>query len=216
MDNKQQNAGGELLIYRDDAIGDIRVLLEGETVWLTQKLMADLFQVGVNTINHHVKSIYREGELAPGATIRKYRIVQTEGSRHVERLVDHYNLDMILAVGYRVRSARGVQFRQWATARLSEYLLKGFTLDDERLKGNTSLVDYFDELLARIREIRSSEARVYQRIRDIFSLAGDYLEGEQHTQRFFATMQNKSKRQRRYTCLVRDNFVMKWQAPVRV
>lgn len=186
------NPGGSLLIYRaDEGASPIRVLLEGETVWLTQKLLADLYQVGVNTINHHIKGIYEDNELAPEATIRRYRIVQTEGKRQVERLVDHYNLEMILAVGYRVRSARGTQFRQWATARLGEFLVKGFTLDDERLKGAAGPVDYFDELLARIREIRASEARVYQRIRDIFALAADYREGEAETQRFFATVQNK-------------------------
>ncbi|MBN1554549.1 MAG: virulence RhuM family protein [Phycisphaerae bacterium] len=183
---------GEIVLYQPLEGGDqIRVLLEGETVWLTQRLMAELYQVGVNTINHHVKSIYEDGELAPQATIRKYRIVQTEGVRIIERLVDHYNLDMIIAIGYRVRSSRGIQFRQWATARLHEFLVKGFTLDDERLKGGGGLVDYFDELLARIREIRASEARVYQRIREIFSLARDYRDGEQETQLFFATMQNK-------------------------
>lgn len=190
--NDQPQVPGEILIYQTGDDGkQIRVLLEGETTWLTQKLMADLYQVGVNTINHHIKSIYREGELAQQATIRQYRIVQTEGPRRVERLIDHFNLDMILAVGYRVRSPRGTQFRQWATARLSEYLVKGFTLDDERLKGNNGPVDYFDELLARIRDIRASEARVYQRIRDILALASDYQQDDQLTQRFFATVQNK-------------------------
>lgn len=184
--------GGEIIVYQaEDGDSRIRVLLQDETVWLTQRLMADLYQVGVNTINHHIKTIYEDGELSPEATIRKYRIVQTEGSRTIERLVDHYNLDMIIAVGYRVRSVRGVQFRQWATARLREYIVKGFTLDDERLKSGGGLVDYFDELLARIREIRASEARVYQRIREIFALASDYREGEKETQVFFATMQNK-------------------------
>ena len=168
-----------------------RVLLDGDTVWLTQKHLAELYQVGVNTINHHIKGIYGSDELFPEATIRKYRIVQTEGRRRVERLVDHYNLEMIIAVGYRVRSTRGTQFRQWATARLSEYLVKGFTLDDERLKGTSNTIDYFDELLARIRDIRASEARVYQRIRDTFALASDYREGERETRLFFATMQNK-------------------------
>jgi hypothetical protein len=191
-EQQHDNPGGSLLIYRaDESAAPIRVLLEGETAWLTQKLLADLYQVGVNTINHHIKGIYEDGELAPEATIRKYRIVQTEGRRRVERLVDHYNLEMIIAVGYRVRSTRGTQFRQWATARLSEYLVKGFALDDERLKGTASPVDYFDELLARIRDIRASEARVYQRIRDIFALASDYRDGERETQRFFATAQNK-------------------------
>ncbi len=183
---------GELLVYQGEGLDQpIRVLLEGETVWLTQRLMAELFQIGVNTVNHHIKEIYDDAELLPEATIRKYRIVQTEGTRQVNRLVDHYNLEMILAVGYRVRSRRGVQFRQWATARLKEYLVKGFTLDDERLKGESKAADYFDELLARIREIRASEARVYLMVRNIFALACDYEEGSEETQRFFATMQNK-------------------------
>ena len=181
-----------ILIYQPNSGGiRLEVRLQDETVWLTQRLISDLYQVGVNTINHHIKAVYGDGELSTGATIRKYRIVQFEGTRRIERLVDHYNLDMIIAVGYRVRSARGIQFRQWATARLREYIVKGFTLDDERLKGGSGLVDYFDELLARIREIRASEARVYQRIREIFALACDYQEGEEETQVFFATMQNK-------------------------
>jgi len=138
-----------------------------------------------------VKNIYAEGELERGATIRDFRIVQQEGSRQVQRDVEFYNLDLILSVGYRVNSPRGVQFRRWATERLREYLIKGFTLDDDRLKGRDRLADYFDELLARIREIRASEARVYQRIREIFALANDYVEGEAETQVFFATMQNK-------------------------
>lgn len=181
-----------ILIYQSDS-GDTRleVRLQDETVWLTQRLMSELYQIGVNTINHHIKAIYDDGELSPEATIRQYRIVQSEGSRKIARLVEHYNLDMILAVGYRVRSTRGVQFRQWATTRLREYVVKGFVLDDERLKGGSGIVDYFDELLARIREIRASEARVYQRIREIFALAVDYQEDEQETLAFFATMQNK-------------------------
>lgn len=191
-DRDKERPSGQIVLYQqgDDA-GAIRVLLEGDTAWLTQRLMADLYQTSVPNINQHISSIYSEGELQPEATIKKYLIVQTEGSRQVERLVDHYNLEMILAVGYRVRSTRGTQFRQWATARLSEYLVKGFTLDDQRLKGTAGVVDYFDELLQRIRDIRASEARVYQRIREIFSLACDYQEGEQETQYFFATMQNK-------------------------
>lgn len=192
MTDQGKRPSGQIVLYQQgDETGAIRVLLEGDTVWLTQRLMADLYQIGVNTVNHHIKSIYEDGELSEKATIRQYRIVQTEGTRQVERLVDHYNLEMIIAVGYRVRSTRGTQFRQWATARLSEYLVKGFTLDDQRLKGTSGVVDYFDELLQRIREIRASEARVYQRIREIFSLACDYQEGEQETQFFFATMQNK-------------------------
>jgi hypothetical protein len=164
----------KILIYQSDS-GETRleVRLQDETVWLTQKSISELFQ------------------LEPESTIRKFRIVQAEGTRQVRRLVDFYSLDMIIAVGYRVKSLVATKFRQWATARLREYIVKGFTLDDERLKGGSGLVDYFDELLARIREIRASEARVYQRIREIFALAVDYQEGEQETQVFFATMQNK-------------------------
>lgn len=191
-ESETPNPPGDILIYRaENKDNSIRVLLEGETVWLTQRLLADLYQIGVNTINHHIKGVLRDGELVTEATIRRYRIVQDEGGRPVERLVEHYNLDMILAVGYRVRSPRGTEFRQWASARLGEYLVKGFTLDDERLKGTHSAVDHFDELLARIREIRASEARVYQRIRDIFAMATDYREGESETRSFFATVQNK-------------------------
>ncbi len=188
----QSRPGGELLMYQTtDAATPIHVLLKGETVWLTQRLIAELYGTSIPNINQHITAIYEQGELRPEATIKKYLIVQLEGRRKVKRLVEHYNLDMILAVGYRVRSNRGIQFRQWATARLSEYLVKGFTLDDERLKGTASAVDYFDELLARIRDIRASEARVYQRIRDIFALASDYRKGEDTTQKFFATAQNK-------------------------
>lgn len=183
---------GELLIYpASEGLDGIRVLLVGETVWLTQRQMADLYGVSVKTISEHLQNIYAEGELQPEPTVRKFRMVQAEGDRSVRRQLDHYSLVAILAVGYRVRSARGTEFRQWATARLAEYLVKGFALDDERLKGNRSPVDHFDELLARIREIRASEARVYQRIREIFAMAVDYREGEQATQRFFAIMQNK-------------------------
>ena len=124
---------GQILVYTDGGL-NIQVRLDGQTVWLPQRLMADLFQVSVKTVNEHLVNIYDEGELNPGATIRKFRIVQTEGARQVSRLVDHYNLDAILAVGYRVRSLVGTAFRQWATARLSELLVKGFTMDDERLK----------------------------------------------------------------------------------
>ncbi|MFH1618678.1 MAG: RhuM family protein, partial [bacterium] len=149
---KNSGPGSEIAIYRtEDGKSHIQVRIEGETVWLSQRLLADLYKIGVNTVNHHIKSIYDEEELSPEATIRQYRIVQTEGGRQIKRLVEHYNLDMILAVGYRVRSQRGVQFRQWATERLREYLIKGFTLDDDRLKGRDRIADYFDELLARIR-----------------------------------------------------------------
>jgi len=183
---------GELLIYpATDGRGGIRVLLAGETVWLTQAQMAELYQTTPQNITQHLKAIYADRELDETATCKAYLQVRQEGERSVSRSTKHYRLDAILAVGYRVRSSRGTEFRQWATARLSEYLVKGFALDDERLKGAHNPVDYFDELLARIREIRASEARVYQRIREIFAMAADYREGEQATQRFFAIMQNK-------------------------
>ena len=159
--DKIPEGGSHIVLYQsEDGKNRIQVRMDAGTVWLSQRLLADLYQVGVNTINHHIKGIYEDGELLSEATIRQYRIVQTEGARKVGRLVEHYNLDVILAVGYRVRSPRGVQFRQWATERLREYLIKGFTLDDDRLKGSDRIADYFDELLARIREIRASEKRV--------------------------------------------------------
>ncbi len=185
---------GEVLLYRaEDGLTRVSVRMAEGTVWLTQRLMADLFQVGVNTINHHIKTIYADGELAPEATIRKYRIVQDEGGRTVERLIEHYRLEVIVAVGYRVRSNRGIQFRQWATARLEEYLRKGFVLDDERLKNppGPDVPDYFDELLERIRDIRASEKRMYLRVREIFALAADYDPGDEEAQLFFQTAQNK-------------------------
>ena len=182
---------GQMLIYQDGGTR-LQVRLDGETVWLTQRLMADLYQVSLKTVNEHLVNIYAEGELDPGATIRKFRIVQMEGSRTVNRMVDHYNLDAILAVGYRVRSLRGTQFRQWATQRLGELLIKGFTLDDERIKaGRTLGADYFDELLARIRDIRSSERLFYQKITDIYATAVDYDGNAELTHTFFKTVQNK-------------------------
>jgi hypothetical protein len=183
---------GEIVLYQSQqGAGQIRVLLEGETVWLPQAMIAELFQTSVPNVNIHLRNIYDEGELDETATVKEYLIVRQEGPRKVSRKVLHYSLDAILAVGYRVKSPVATRFRQWATARLREYLVKGFTLNDDRLKGTDAVTDYFDELLARIREIRASEARVYQRIREIFALAVDYREGEQETQRFFATMQNK-------------------------
>lgn len=149
-------------------------------------------KVSVPTVNEHLANIYDERELTPEATIRKFRIVQIEGSRQVERLVDHYSLDAILAVGYRVRSPRGTQFRQWATAQLRELLVKGFVLDDDRLKEGRFLGhDYFDELLARIRDIRASERRFYQKITDIYATSIDYDPNVKITQDFYVTVQNK-------------------------
>lgn len=191
-DNLPVPDDSEILIYQSDS-GETRleVRLQNETVWLTQNLIAEVFETTKQNVSLHVKNIYEEGELAPEATVKEYLTVRREGSRTVRRRLDYYNLDMIIAVGYRVKSAVATRFRQWATARLREYIVKGFTLDDERLKGGKGLVDYFDELLARVREIRASEARVYQRIREIFALACDYREGEEETRLFFATMQNK-------------------------
>lgn len=182
---------GQILIYQDGATR-LQVRLEGRSVWLSQRLIAELFQVSVKTANEHLVNIYSEGELDAEATIRSFRIVQTEGSREVFRAIDHYNLDAILAVGYRVRSARGTAFRQWATAHLSELLVKGFTLDDERLKEGRSLgADYFDELLERIRAIRASERMFYQKITDIYATSIDYDPTHPVSQTFFATVQNK-------------------------
>ena len=190
-DDPPENRSEIVLYQTDDGTSRIQVRLEDETVWLTQALMAELFQTTKQNISLHVQNIFEEGELSPEATVKESLTVRQEGSRAVKRLLDYYNLDMILAVGYRVKSPVATRFRRWATERLREYLVKGFTLDDERLKGRDRLADYFDELLARIREIRASEKRVYQRIREIFALASDYVEDEQETQDFFAMMQNK-------------------------
>lgn len=190
QENKTPNIGEILLHQGDDGEVRIDVRLQDETVWLTQRLMADLYQVSVPTINEHLSNIYTDRELDEGATIRKFRIVQAEGSRQVERLVDHYNLDGILAVGYRVRSPRGAQFRKWATATLKEYLIKGFVLNDVRLK-NPGGWDYFDVLLERIRDIRTSEKRFYQKVRDIYATIIDYDAKSNEAQVFFKTVQNK-------------------------
>lgn len=183
----------EIVLYQgEDGRSRIQVRLDDGTVWLTQRLMADLFQVSVPTINEHLRNIFAEGELDPAATIREFRIVQAERNREVTRLVEHYNLDVILAVGYRVRSHRGTQFRRWATERLTGYLAKGFVLDDERLKEGRALgADYFDELLERIRDIRASEKRFYQKIRDLYALAVDYDVDTAETREFFQIVQNK-------------------------
>lgn len=183
---------GILFYQTEDGKSRIQVRLKDGTVWLNQRLLAELYQVSVPTINEHISTIYSDHELSPEATIRKFLIVRTEGSRRVERLIDFYRLEMILAVGYRVRSHRGVQFRRWATERLQEYIVKGFVLDDQRLKGERALgADYFDELLERIRDIRASEKRFYQKVRDIYALSIDYDSQAESTQDFFAAVQNK-------------------------
>jgi len=187
-------APGEFLVYAgDNGKPRVHVRISDGTVWLTQRQMADLYQVSVPTVSEHLTNIYEEGELPSEATIRKFLTVRTEGNRSVSRLVDHYSLPAILAIGYRVRSAQGTRFRQWATTRLDEYLVKGFVLDDERLKSAANLgEDYFDELLERIREIRASERRFYQKITDIYAQCSvDYDPQAEITQTFYATVQNK-------------------------
>jgi len=177
--------GGQILIYRDGAT-NLQVRLDGQTVWLTQATLVELFQTTPQNITLHLQSIYDEGELDETATCKEYLQVRQEGVRSVRRSLKHYNLDAILAVGYRVRSPRGTAFRQWATARLAELLVKGFTLDDERIKaGRTLGDDYFDELLAHIRDIRSSERLFYQKITDIYSTSIDYDPNAEITRQFF-------------------------------
>jgi hypothetical protein len=187
---------GEIVLYpTEDGRSRVECRFAGETVWLTQALMAELYAISIPTVNEHLKGIYEDQELDPEATIRKFRIVRREGDREVARNLDHYSLDAILAVGYRVRSPRGAQFRRWATERLGEYLVKGFTLDDERLKNppvaGSGVPDYFDELLERIRDIRASERRMYLRVKELFALAADYQPSTPESIKFFQIMQNK-------------------------
>ncbi len=181
----------KLILYTtEDGRSQIRLRAEQQTVWLTQLEMAELFDATKQNISLHLKNILQDGELDPAATVKDSLTVQTEGARQVQRTVTLYNLDAILAVGYRVRSPRGVQFRRWASTVLSEYLRKGFALDDERLKNPDGRPDYFDEMLARIRDIRASEKRFYQKVRELFALSIDYDKTDQATQAFFATVQN--------------------------
>lgn len=181
----------ELVLYTsNDGHTRLDLRIDGQTVWLSQLEIAELFQTTKQNVSLHARNIFEDGELNPEATVKDYLTVQTEGKREVRRPIQHYNLDLILAIGYRVRSQRGVQFRQWASTHLKEYLVKGFVLDDERLK-NPGGWDYFDELLARIREIRASEKRFYQKVRDLFVLSSDYQVRVKETQIFFAEVQNK-------------------------
>ncbi len=185
---------GEFLLYQsEDGRTRIQCRLEDETLWLTQAQIAELFQTTPQNVTLHLKGIFAERELPEAATCKDYLQVRAEGGREVTRKLRHYRLEAILAVGYRVRSLRGTQFRQWATARLSEYLVKGFTMDDERLKNppGKGHKDYFDELLARIRDIRSSERRFYQKVLDIYATSVDYAPDAEVSQQFFATVQNK-------------------------
>ena len=184
----------EIILYQtEDGRTRVQCRFEDETLWLSQIQIAELFQTTVPNINLHLKAIYAEGELVAEATIKSHLIVRLEGSRQVSRPVLHYSLPVILAVGFRVRSLRGIQFRQWATARLGEYLVKGFTMDDDRLKNppGKGQTDYFDELLERIRDIRSSERRFYQKVLDIYATSVDYTPDAEQSHRFFAAVQNK-------------------------
>lgn len=188
-----RNSTAEFLIFTSQA-GEqsIEARYEDETVWLTQKLMAELFAVDVRTVSEHLKNIYESGELQREATIRKFRTVQTEGSRQVARNVDFYNLDAIISVGYRVNSVRATQFRQWATQVLREFAIKGYVLDRKRMENGSFLgEDYFERLLAEIREIRLSERKFYQKIADIYATAVDYNRDAPTTKAFFAKVQNK-------------------------
>lgn len=191
---KEDRMRGELIFY-ESASGKVRVEVhyDEETFWLSQRRMAELFGVDVRTINEHLRNLFDSGELDAGATIRNFRIVQTEGNRSVSREITHYNLDAIISVGYRVNSAQATRFRIWATNTLREFIIKGFVLDDERLKLNTRFgPDYFDELIERIREIRASERRFYLKITDIYEQCSiDYDSSTATTQKFFKTVQNK-------------------------
>ncbi len=180
-----------LILYTtDDGKSQIQLRADLGTVWLTQLEMAELFDATKQNISLHLKNIFEDGELDAAATIKESLTVQTEGARQVQRPVTLYHLDAILAVGYRVRSPRGVQFRRWASTVLKEYLVKGFVIDDERLKNPDGRPDYFDEMLARIRDIRASEKRFYQKVRDLFALAADYDKSDEAMQTFCATVQN--------------------------
>lgn len=169
----------------------IDVRLESETVWLSQKHMAELFQVTKSTISEHISNIYQEQELTIGATVRNFRTVQTEGTRNVTREIEHYNLDMIISVGYRIKSHVATRFRIWATQNLNEYITKGFVLDDERLKNPDQPFDYFEELVRRIQDIRTSEKRFYRKITDIYATSVDYDPTLDISIKFFTTVQNK-------------------------
>ena len=190
-----RSSAAEYLTYVA-SVGDqqdsIEMHYEDENIWLTQRMMATLYDVGLPTINEHIKKIYADSELEEAATIRNFRIVQTEGSRQVTRDTKHYNLQMIIAVGFKVNSERAVQFRKWVNQIAKDYTIKGWVMDDERLKRGTYLTEkYFDEQLERIREIRASERKFYQKITDLYATAIDYDKNSATTRRFYATVQNK-------------------------
>ena len=184
------NEENKIILYQDDdEITRVSVRFADEDLWLTQNQLVEIYQTSKSNVSEHIKHIFEDGELSKEATVRKFRIVRLEGSRKVEREVEHYNLDMVIALGYRVQSQVATRFRRWATQRLHEYIQKGFAMDDERLKqgGNR----YFRELLQRIRDIRSSERNFYQQVTDIYATATDYDPRDEMTKMFFATVQNK-------------------------
>jgi hypothetical protein len=188
--NKIQTTHPNFVIYEtEDNIAKVSVRLAEETVWLTQKQLAEIFFFFQQNVSQHIESILQDGELTDWATHKKFLLVQTEGSRQVKREIDHYNLDMIISLGYRINSKVATKFRQWATERLKEYIVKGFTLDDERLKNGGGR--YFRELLQRIRDIRSSERNLWQQVTDIYATSLDYDPHSTQTMAFFATVQNK-------------------------
>ena len=190
-----RSSAAEYLTYvasTGDQKDSVEMRYEDENIWLTQKMMAALYDVDVRTINEHIKKIYADSELTPEATIRKFRIVQTEGERQVQRTINHYNLQMIIAVGFKVNSERAVQFRKWVNQIAKDYTIKGWVMDDDRLKRGTYLTDkYFEEQLERVREIRASERKFYQKITDLYATAIDYDKTAAATRRFYASVQNK-------------------------
>lgn len=188
-----RNSTAEFLTFELQSKQDsIEVRYEDETIWLTQKMMATLFDVESNTITYHLQEIYKSGELEREATTRKFRVVQTEGARQVSREVDHYNLDAVISVGYRVNSIRATQFRRWATQVLKQFAIRGYVIDKKRMENGTALgEDYFERLLEEIREIRLSERRFYQKITDIYATSVDYDAKAPTSKKFFSTVQNK-------------------------
>jgi len=182
----------EIIIYQTEANETrIQTRLHDETVWLNRHQMAELFNRDIKTIGKHINNIFEEEELDKNSTVAKFATVQNEGDREIERQIEYYNLDVIISVGYRVKSPQGTKFRQWATKRIHEYIVKGFTMDDDRLKQEGARSRYFEELLQRIRDIRSSERNFYQKVTDIYAISIDYKKDDELTKKFFATVQNK-------------------------
>ena len=188
-----RNSTAEFLIFTTQSGEDgIEVRIQDENIWLTQKLIAKLFDVRIPTVNEHLRNIYEDSEIKRNSTIRKFLIVQKEGSRMISRKVEHYNLECIISLGYRINSGRAIEFRQWATRVLKEYAVKGYSWDNERLKNGVFFSKkYFDDLILEIRDIRTSERNFYQKITDIYTTATDYNLDSQTTQKFFATVQNR-------------------------